>query len=138
MKKIFEPFVHSVVRVIDGDTQVLMLDLGFSTFKEVTTRILGLDCPEKSTLAGRMVKTVVQQWLEIATKAEFNLTWVSSEVDMYGRTLGDFRNNTTALSLSVYMLHFGLAKPFHEKRVPWTAADLDQVVENCRLMGIPG
>ncbi len=138
MKKTFEPFVHSVIRVIDGDTQVLLLDLGFSTFKQVTTRIVSVDCPEKSTLAGRMVRTVVDQWLRDRSKAKFNLTWISSEVDMYGRTLGDFRDNTTTETLATYMLFMGFAKPFHEKRVPWTPAELDYVVLKCRAMGISG
>ena len=138
MKKTFEPFVHSVIRVIDGDTQVLMLDLGFSTFKQVTTRIVGVDCPEKSTLAGRMVRTAVQQWLELSTKTKFNLTWISSEVDMYGRTLGDFRCNTSKETLATYMLFLGLAKPFDQKRVPWTPAELDYVVAKCRAIGISG
>lgn len=138
MKKAFEPFVHSVIRVIDGDTQVLMLDLGFSTFKQVTTRIVGIDCPEKSTQAGRMVRSVVELWLQICMKQKYRLSWISSEVDMYGRTLGDFRDSFNGDSVSKYMLRTGLAKPFHQKRVPWTPAELDEVVTNCRLMGISG
>ena len=138
MKKAFEPFVHSVIRVIDGDTQVLMLDLGFSTFKEVTTRIVGIDCPEKSTQAGRMVKTVVELWLQICMKDKYRLSWISSEVDMYGRTLGDFRCNTSKETLATYMLFLGFAKPFETKRVPWTPAELNYVVAKCRAIGISG
>lgn len=38
-----------VTRVIDGDTIECLVDLGFSTFKQVTVRLLDLDAPETRT-----------------------------------------------------------------------------------------
>ncbi len=42
-----------LVRVIDGDTYVLDVDLGFRVHSHVTVRLRGLDCPEPSTAEGR-------------------------------------------------------------------------------------
>ena len=38
-----------LIRVIDGDTIVAMVDLGFSTWKKVTIRFYGLNAPESRT-----------------------------------------------------------------------------------------
>jgi endonuclease YncB( thermonuclease family) len=133
MKESFDCPVHQVVRVVDGDTQKLLLDLGFATYVSVTTRVRGIDCPEMSTMPGRLVKTVVAEWIDrVVRVGQFNLRWVSCEVDMYGRTLGDFYDRSNPEDrLSSYMLFHGIAKTFHEKRVPWTAAELDVVRDKC-------
>jgi len=132
-KQVFDCPVHQVVRVIDGDTQKLLLDLGFSSYVSVTTRIRGIDCPEKSTFAGRLVLGVVGGWLyQSSSVGRFNLRWVSSEVDMYGRTLGDFYNVVNPEDrLSSYLLHHGLAKVYAKKREPWSVAELGVVESRC-------
>ena len=35
-----------LVRVVDGDTLVMRVDLGFGTWRQITVRVLGLDTPE--------------------------------------------------------------------------------------------
>ena len=45
----YEYRVKEVVRVIDGDTVDLILDLGFGLFKKERVRIAGVDTPEKRT-----------------------------------------------------------------------------------------
>ncbi len=133
MKESFDCPVHQVVRVVDGDTQKLLLDLGFSAYVGVTTRIVGIDCPEMSTKAGRLVQSCVATWInQVFSIGRFNLRWVSSEVDMYGRTLGEFYDRSNPEDrLSSFMLYHGMAKPFHDKRVAWTPAELDVVVSKC-------
>jgi len=42
----YEYKVKEVVRVIDGDTVDLILDLGFGLFKKERVRIAGVDTPE--------------------------------------------------------------------------------------------
>lgn len=41
-----------VVRVIDGDTVEVRLDLGFDVWRTSRLRVRGLDCPERNTGAG--------------------------------------------------------------------------------------
>lgn len=41
-----------VERVIDGDTLIVRIDLGFSTFSEATIRVEGINAPELSTPEG--------------------------------------------------------------------------------------
>ena len=36
-----------LIRVIDGDTVVMQLDLGFNTFSKQILRLVGIDAPEK-------------------------------------------------------------------------------------------
>ena len=45
----YEYKVKEVVRVVDGDTVDLILDLGFGLFKKERCRIAGVDTPEKRT-----------------------------------------------------------------------------------------
>jgi endonuclease YncB( thermonuclease family) len=136
MKESFDCPVHEVLRVIDGDTQKLLLDLGFSTYVTVTTRVVGIDCPEISTKAGRLVQRFAMTWIDrVFNVRGFNLRWVSTGIDMYGRTLGDFYNRSNQEDrLSAYLLFHGVAKPFREKRVPWTPAELDVVVGKCESL----
>ena len=52
----------SLIRVVDGDTVELMIDLGFSNFTKQTMRLYGIDAPEMRTAAGKKAKA----WLEDA------------------------------------------------------------------------
>lgn len=49
-------------RVIDGDTYVLDLDLGFHVKLTETIRLLGIDTPERGTAAGRRATAFVNEW----------------------------------------------------------------------------
>jgi endonuclease YncB( thermonuclease family) len=51
MKRIFE-YDALLHRVIDGDTYVLNVDLGFNVWCRVTVRLRDLDCPEVNTPEG--------------------------------------------------------------------------------------
>lgn len=72
-----EPYVYraTLVRVVDGDTADLELDLGFRIAHALRVRLLGIDAPEKTggtRAAG-----------EAATRFLGSLLWPASE----GRTL---------------------------------------------------
>lgn len=45
-----------VLRVIDGDTYLLSIDLGFYVSTEAHVRLRGADCPELSTPEGRAAR----------------------------------------------------------------------------------
>ena len=85
-----------LVRVIDGDTVVLALDMGLRMTATVPIRLLGVDTPERSTLEGKAATVWVEQWmndhpdLQVAT---------FKNPEKYGRWLGiifpDGQPNTT-------------------------------------------
>lgn len=47
-------------RVIDGDTYVMRVELGFSVLARVTVRLAGLDTPERYTSEGRSATEAAQ------------------------------------------------------------------------------
>lgn len=52
----------NLVRVIDGDTYVLDIDLGFHITVRETIRLYGIDCPESSTPEGQRAREFAQEW----------------------------------------------------------------------------
>jgi len=75
----------AVVRVIDGDTLVLNIDLGFDSWIEQKLRLRGIDAPEMSTLRGVAAKDHVK---EIFERVDFVICKTYKE-DKYGRYLAD-------------------------------------------------
>ena len=78
-----------LIRVIDGDTVDLVIDLGFDTFRHERFRLYGIDAPEIRTLAGKAAKAwlwdalqplgaIYVQTIQLSTKAKR---------DKYGRFL---------------------------------------------------
>ena len=78
-----------LVRVVDGDTVDLIIDLGFDTSRKERFRLYGIDAPEMRTEAGKEAKawlwnalqpleTIYVQTIQLSTKAKR---------DKYGRFL---------------------------------------------------
>lgn len=78
------------IRVIDGDTIVAEVDLGFDTFKKVKVRLMGIDAPETRTrdLEEKKRGFAAKEYLEDVFATSKELTLVSNKVDKYGRCLG--------------------------------------------------
>jgi endonuclease YncB( thermonuclease family) len=76
----------TLVRVVDGDTLILLVDLGFKVYKEITVRLARINAPEMSTLAGKTSK----EFLINALKT-FNtkITVSSTKLDCYGRSIAE-------------------------------------------------
>ena len=79
----------SLVRVVDGDTVELIIDLGFDTSRKERFRLYGIDAPELRTAAGKEAKAwligvlgpygaIYVQTIQLSTKAKR---------DKYGRFL---------------------------------------------------
>lgn len=76
----------TVNRVIDGDTQLLQVDLGFEVLTNKRIRLRGIDCPELSTPEGQKAKEFVENELKncfIAVIQTFK------KIDVYGRYVCD-------------------------------------------------
>ena len=78
-----------LIRVVDGDTVDLMIDLGFDTSRKERFRLYGIDAPEMNTAEGKEAKAwligvlgpygaIYVQTIQLSTKAKR---------DKYGRFL---------------------------------------------------
>ena len=64
MPKNTNKYHAEVVRVIDGDTFEMMIELGFGVTQKFSVRLDGIDTPEVSTVKGRQVKEFVRNLIE--------------------------------------------------------------------------
>jgi endonuclease YncB( thermonuclease family) len=74
-----------VERVVDGDTLVVRLDLGFDVLKRERVRLRGLDAPEIKTDQGQKAKRFVERKLKGDPKVVLRTYWH----DKYGRYVAD-------------------------------------------------
>ena len=97
--------VNQVLRVIDGDTMVVSIDLGFNLALTQTIRIKGIDAPETRTTAvkekarGQAAKAFAETWLQGK-----HLLIKTTKDDKYGRMLGDFICVETGATFAEAML----------------------------------
>jgi endonuclease YncB( thermonuclease family) len=73
-----------VLRIVDGDTAHLLLDLGWHISYEARCRIIGINSPEIATAAGLEAKAFAETLLPIGGA----VTFASHSLDKYGRPLG--------------------------------------------------
>jgi len=89
-----------VVRIVDGDTLILDLDLGWGIHRPLERcRLARCNAPEMSTPEGVAARDYVVGLLPLGTP----VTFVSKKVDNYGRPLGEVEwsgGNLTDLLLS--------------------------------------
>jgi micrococcal nuclease len=82
----------TLIKIVDGDTVDVLIDLGFNTTKKERVRLLGIDTPESATkdLAekklGIEAKEYITQWFTKNTPFRLQTT----KDDKYGRILGVF------------------------------------------------
>jgi micrococcal nuclease len=74
----------TVLKVIDGDTMRLQLDLGWSIYRVERCRVAQINSPELSTDEGEAAKAYAEQLLPVGAP----VTFVSKRLDNYGRPLG--------------------------------------------------
>ena len=74
-----------VERVVDGDTLVFVIDVGFGTQVREKVRLRGIDCPELGTEEGEMAKRFVAKLLPPGTEVLIR----STKSDKYGRFVAD-------------------------------------------------
>lgn len=128
--------VVEVIKVVDGDTLKMSLDMGFNTHRVVTCRINGIDCPESSTEAGDLCDDITTRWLgdrhDKLTAEPLGLIWRSHSLDKYGRSLGDLFDADN-VPLSSYLLNLRIAKEYSgEGRRSWTEQELQNIVDRCK------
>lgn len=110
-----------LVRVIDGDTVVVDIDLGMGVWvRGETLRLYGLNAPEMNTERGRTAKTFLEQLLDGA-KLEIetfrNLRTAVDKREKYGRYVALLlisRNAGEIVNANEVLLKAGHAVPYME------------------------
>ena len=79
----------SLIRVVDGDTVDLIIDLGFDTSRHERFRLYGIDAPELNTLAGKAAKTWLREALQPLEAIYVQTIQLETKTkrDKYGRFL---------------------------------------------------
>lgn len=101
-----------VIRVIDGDTVELDIDLGFTIHWKSSCRLYGINTPElKSSdkderLKALEAKNFLIQELSVGSDVTIN----SKKLDKYGRPLVEVINNH--ININQELLVLGLAKEY--------------------------
>jgi micrococcal nuclease len=76
-----------VIRVIDGDTVVLNIDLGFKIHHISPCRLAGINAPEMNSKDEKVRAAAVasKEYLEGLLPEEMEVTIISKKLDKYGR-----------------------------------------------------
>jgi len=104
------------LKVIDGDTIDLLIDLGFSVHVKERVRLWGIDTPEtrtrdkKEKKAGLAAKKYVLDW--IAKHPSFTIRTHKDGRGKFGRMLAEIFEDGKTLSLNDDMVALGYAKPY--------------------------
>ena len=113
--------VTEIVKVLDGDTIDVLIDLGFDLFKKERVRIAGVDTPEKRTrdLEEKALGIDATNWLKekldstIAGDDELTIrTELVGGVGKYGRLLGWLYIGDGNVSLNEKMIEEGYAHAY--------------------------
>ena len=111
--------VTEIVKVLDGDTIDVLIDLGFDLFKKERVRIAGVDTPEKRTrdLEEKALGIDATNWLK--KKLEDTIAGDGDELTIrsqlvggtgkYGRLLGWLYIGEDLISLNELMIDEGYA-----------------------------
>jgi len=106
-----------VTRVIDGDSLVADIDLGFHLHLHRHIRLMGIDAPEVRTkdLAEKALGLKSKDRLiELLDFVDNNAELISHGVDKYGRVLGVIRIKSNRESINDILVSEGLAKVYPE------------------------
>ena len=113
-----------VLKVIDGDTVDLEIDLGFKVSFKTRVRLIGVDTPEKWFPYGKVVKEYLRQELE-GNEIYLDVT----KKDKYGRYLVTiYKNIGDTLSVNNLLINQNMAKSYHgaSREDLWTEQELNQ------------
>ena len=130
-------FPAKLIRVIDGDSLEVDLDLGLRVHRIDSMRIMGVDTPEIRSSdpvhkeAGFAVKAVVEKLLK-----DKDLLVLSEKMDKYGRVLGDVcvqlgveADVSKFIVLSAFLLEHNLGRPYEGgSRGPWDPEQLTAII----------
>ena len=96
-----------IVRVVDGDTLHLDVNLGLDVYVKTIVRLYGLNAPELSTAAGKVARQFVLDWVT-SYGAAVSIITVKDKREKYGRYLATVYS-PSLLNLNQMLLDSGNA-----------------------------
>ena len=103
----YEYKVKEVIKVVDGDTVDIIIDLGFSLTKKERVRLSGIDTPESRTkdLEEKELGLEAKEFLErrLDDAVGYNLRVKTEKDGKYGRMLGEFHIGDIILNNYMYV-----------------------------------
>jgi micrococcal nuclease len=106
--------VLEILKVVDGDTVHLRIDLGFGVHIDERFRLEGVDTPE-IVGADRATAITARDWLEKRLREVLPTLWVqSTKLDSFRRWLGTLWTVTDNVpeNINAQMVSLGLAVPY--------------------------
>lgn len=102
--------VKEIVRIVDGDTIDLVIDVGFYIYLQQRIRLKGINAPETRTLdlQEKDKGLKAKEWLERELKDK-EITIKTTKEDKYGRMLGELYTKDDCFSINERMLQEGFA-----------------------------
>lgn len=104
-----------LVRVVDGDTVILKIDLGFQIHVDKRIRLARIDAIERKDDPTRAATYAVEEWFR-GTGDEVFVTTYLDKTDVYGRVIGELTqtflskdNMGDGVTLSEHMVKLGYA-----------------------------
>jgi micrococcal nuclease len=105
-----------LIRVVDGDTVDLEIDLGFSMTCRDRFRLNGIDTPERGKPGYEAAKCRLREFLECCSTIENILVVTEKAKEKYGRYLADIYVTPISQECLVHvnraLVEEGLAKPY--------------------------
>lgn len=101
-------YAATVLRIIDGDTLAVDIDLGVSVHFRTSIRLLGIDAPERFTETGPAATAYLTELAPAGTPVVLRTV----KVDKYGGRYDAVVIRPDGLDLSLAMLAAGHALPY--------------------------
>lgn len=107
----YEYKVKEVVKVVDGDTIDVIIDLGFDLSKKERVRLAGIDTPESRTrdLDEKKLGLEAKEYLSTNLSNANDLMISTKKDGKYGRMLGTIYINDDIVSMNRQMIDKGYA-----------------------------
>jgi len=110
-----------IERVIDGDTVVATVDLGFSTFRQETFRLYGINAPEihskdaAEKAAGLKTKARLEEMIAYGGTTPVTIKTKKDDQEKYGRYLAEIevtRKDGSVVNCNKALVAESLAKEY--------------------------
>ena len=110
----YEYKVKEVVKVVDGDTIDVVIDLGFDLFKKERVRLAGIDTPESRTrdLEEKKFGLEAKKYLETHLQGANEIIIQTEKDGKYGRMLGWITLDDDVTPFNQFMVDRGYAWTF--------------------------
>jgi micrococcal nuclease len=103
--------IKEIIKIVDGDTIDVNIDLGFDVTVKQRVRLDGIDTPESitSNLLEKQMGLESKRYLENWLSDKKDLIISTSKDDKYGRILARISDNTSSICINDEMIKLGYA-----------------------------